>query len=305
MGHTKQITLQWNLRACSEHRITRPLLHPAGRRLALDPADPRHSSTSMISIKPEACPTLRTITADEIPSAFFEPVDAKAREQALVIVNDVKADGAEGLLKHACKLGDLPEGDRKYSVSKEELKAAYDAAGPELQACAACIVHACARDASTQHRMHVHRRSSSAWPRGCASSPRCSAPPSLRRPWPLRAARPVSSSCRSRALAATRPVDGTRCPNPNPIPNPNPNPHPNANANPDPDPDPSPNPNSNPNPNPNPNPKQVPAALLRDHDVLHGAHGRRRVTRPGVRARARARARARVTPASQHGRGEG
>ena len=101
----------------------------------------------MISIKPEACPTLRTITADEIPAAFFEPVDPKAREQALVIVNDVKANGVEGLLKYACKLGDLPEGDRKYSVSKEELKAAYDASDPELQACGACIVHACARDA--------------------------------------------------------------------------------------------------------------------------------------------------------------
>ena len=43
----------------------------------------------MISIKPEACPTLRTITADEIPAAFFEPVDPKAREQALAIVNDL------------------------------------------------------------------------------------------------------------------------------------------------------------------------------------------------------------------------
>ena len=57
------------------------------------------------------------------------------------------ANGVEGLLKYACKLGDLPEGDRKYSVSKEELKAAYDASDPELQACGACIVHACARDA--------------------------------------------------------------------------------------------------------------------------------------------------------------
>lgn len=124
----------------------RPLLHPVGD-CARDPEQTHHrSSPSMISIKPEACPTLRTITADEIPAAFFEPVDAKAREQALVIVNDVKADGVEGLLKYAHKLGDLPEGDRKYSVSKEELKAAYDAADPELQARAACIVHACDRD---------------------------------------------------------------------------------------------------------------------------------------------------------------
>lgn len=88
----------------------------------------------MLTIKPEACPTLRTITADEIPAAFFEPVDPTAREQALVIVKEVKANGVEGLLKYAVKLGDLPEGERKYSVSKEELKAAYDASAPELQA---------------------------------------------------------------------------------------------------------------------------------------------------------------------------
>ena len=120
----------------------------SGELRSRDPGRPTTAArSSMISIKPEACPTLRTITADEIPAAFFEPVDPKAREQALVIVNDVKANGVEGLLKYAYKLGDLPEGDRKYSVSKEELKAAYDASDPELQACGACIVHACARDA--------------------------------------------------------------------------------------------------------------------------------------------------------------
>ena len=103
------------------------------------------SASSMLTIKPEACPTLRTITADEIPAAFFEPVDPKAREQALVIVQEVQANGVEGLLKYACKHGDLPEGERKYSVSKEELKAAYDGLETELQAWCmhgACMVHA-------------------------------------------------------------------------------------------------------------------------------------------------------------------
>lgn len=116
----------------------------------------------MLTIKPEACPTLRTITAEEIPAACFEPVDPTAREQALVIVKDVKADGVEGLLKHACKLGDLPEGERKYSVSKEELKAAYDASDPELQA--RCMYGARMRTALCthlvsawpQHLMHVY-----------------------------------------------------------------------------------------------------------------------------------------------------
>ena len=40
-------------------------------------------------------PTLRTISADELPASFFEPVDPKAREQALAIIEDVKATGEE------------------------------------------------------------------------------------------------------------------------------------------------------------------------------------------------------------------
>ena len=118
----------------------------------------------MLTIKPEACPTLRTITADEIPAAFFEPVDPTAREQALVIVKEVKANGVEGLLKYAVKLGDLPEGERKYSVSKEELKAAYDASAPELQACGACMVHACV------HTRGVSAESLAPAPHACAQA---------------------------------------------------------------------------------------------------------------------------------------
>ena len=95
-------------------------------------------------------PTLRTITAEQIPAACFEPVDPTAREQALAIINDVKASGEDGLLKHAWKLGDLPEGDRKYSVSKEELKAAFDSAAPELQACVLWCMHT---------HVHVHSAS--------------------------------------------------------------------------------------------------------------------------------------------------
>ena len=46
-----------------------------------------------------------------------------------------------------------------------------------------------------------------------------------------------------------------------PLPNPNPNPNPNANAS----------ARRSRNSSPSPSPNQVPAALLRDHDVLHGA----------------------------------
>lgn len=78
-------------------------------------------------------PTLRTITADELPASCFEPVDPKAREQALPIIEDVKATGEDGVLKHAWRLGDLPEGNRKYMMTREELKTAFEAVDPELQ----------------------------------------------------------------------------------------------------------------------------------------------------------------------------
>ena len=78
-------------------------------------------------------PTLRTISADELPASFFEPVDPKAREQALAIIEDVKATGEEGVLKHAWRLNDLPEGNRKFMMTRDELKTAYDAVDPELQ----------------------------------------------------------------------------------------------------------------------------------------------------------------------------
>jgi len=60
-------------------------------------------------------------------------VEARAREQALEIITDVKADGEAGLLKHAWRLGDLAEGESKYIMSKEELKATYDSLDKDLQ----------------------------------------------------------------------------------------------------------------------------------------------------------------------------
>ena len=78
-------------------------------------------------------PTLRIIKADQLPASCFEPVDPQAREQALAMIEDVKANKEDGLLKHAWRLGDLPSGDRKYTVTRDELRAAFEAAEPSLQ----------------------------------------------------------------------------------------------------------------------------------------------------------------------------
>tara|TARA_B110001452_G_scaffold263329_1_gene264619 strand:- start:90 stop:1427 length:1338 start_codon:yes stop_codon:yes gene_type:complete len=82
---------------------------------------------------PASMPTLRTLGPDELPASCFEPVDPKAREQALAIIEDVKADKEAGLLKHAWRLKDLPEGNRKYIMSKDELRQAFEAADPSIQ----------------------------------------------------------------------------------------------------------------------------------------------------------------------------
>uniref|UniRef100_A0A7S0J8G3 Histidinol dehydrogenase n=1 Tax=Calcidiscus leptoporus TaxID=127549 RepID=A0A7S0J8G3_9EUKA len=78
-------------------------------------------------------PTLRTISADQLPASCFEPVDPQARAQAGAMIDDVKEKKEDGLLEHAWRLGDLPSGDRKYAVTRAELRAAFDAAEPSLQ----------------------------------------------------------------------------------------------------------------------------------------------------------------------------
>ena len=78
-------------------------------------------------------PCLATITADELPASCFEPVDPTARTRALAICEDIKANGEEGLLKFAWKFGDLPQGDRKYMMSKEELREIFEKSDASLQ----------------------------------------------------------------------------------------------------------------------------------------------------------------------------
>lgn len=78
-------------------------------------------------------PDLRVLQPQDISQAPFEPVDPKVREQAMTIVEGVRNEKEEGLLKFAWKFGELPQGDRKFLVSKEEMKAAFDGLPKEQQ----------------------------------------------------------------------------------------------------------------------------------------------------------------------------
>ena len=63
-----------------------------------------------------------------------DPVDDVARKVALEIVQDVRTKGLPGLLFHAQRLGDIPSLDSPWILRPPELKAAFDAQTPEVQA---------------------------------------------------------------------------------------------------------------------------------------------------------------------------
>lgn len=73
----------------------------------------------------EAMPELRILKSTEIIKEDFEPVDSKVRETALGIVEDVKKNKQDGLLKYAWKFKELPEGEKKFLLSPAELKEAF------------------------------------------------------------------------------------------------------------------------------------------------------------------------------------
>lgn len=81
----------------------------------------------------EAMPELRVLRPEDVSQEDFEPVDPKVREQTLAIVEEVKAKREEGLLKYAWKFKELPEGERKFLLGREELKAAFDALPKDQQ----------------------------------------------------------------------------------------------------------------------------------------------------------------------------
>jgi len=75
----------------------------------------------------EDIPGLRVIRPEEIEEQDFEPVEPRAREQALEIIQAVRQEREEGLLKQAWRFKELPEGERKFVLSREELRGAFEA----------------------------------------------------------------------------------------------------------------------------------------------------------------------------------
>lgn len=69
---------------------------------------------------------MRLLQPQDIKQQDFDPVDPKVREQTLAIIEDVKTQKEEGLLKYAWKFKELPEGDRKFLLGKDELKKAFE-----------------------------------------------------------------------------------------------------------------------------------------------------------------------------------
>jgi phosphoribosyl-ATP pyrophosphohydrolase/phosphoribosyl-AMP cyclohydrolase/histidinol dehydrogenase len=78
-------------------------------------------------------PELRVLQQGEISQEDFEPVDAKVREQTLSIVEDVQRNKEDALLKYAWRFKELPEGERKFRLTRDELKEAFEALPREQQ----------------------------------------------------------------------------------------------------------------------------------------------------------------------------
>ena len=78
-------------------------------------------------------PALRIIEKTEIPADCGEPVDPVALEQARAIVTDIRTGGLDKVREWAEKLGDVPAGGELFAT-KDDLKAAYEAVGPDVAA---------------------------------------------------------------------------------------------------------------------------------------------------------------------------
>ncbi len=85
------------------------------------------------AIDMKSFPSLKFKNPDEVKNMIFEPVDAKAREQASEILLDVRKDGTTALLKHAVRLGDLKCDTDKLIYNRDDLKKAYDDLPQEMQ----------------------------------------------------------------------------------------------------------------------------------------------------------------------------
>ena len=78
----------------------------------------------------DAAPLLRPLAFEDLSQDINDPVDPVALGQARTIVDGIKCvqtgDRAEALLKVARSFKDIEAASVKYTVSKEDLKSAYE-----------------------------------------------------------------------------------------------------------------------------------------------------------------------------------
>lgn len=81
----------------------------------------------------EDIPVLKIISPEEVESEDFEPVDPKAREQALAILTEVKTGGEAGFLAVARRFKEIAPDSSKYLLDRDELKKAFEGLPKEQQ----------------------------------------------------------------------------------------------------------------------------------------------------------------------------
>ncbi|CAM9990536.1 unnamed protein product [Ascophyllum nodosum] len=71
-------------------------------------------------------PVLKILAVDKVPTVSSDPVDPMAREQAKVIVDDVKNGGIKSLIAQALRLGDIKTEDDPVVLDEKAMKEAFD-----------------------------------------------------------------------------------------------------------------------------------------------------------------------------------
>ncbi|CAM9684848.1 unnamed protein product, partial [Heterosigma akashiwo] len=83
----------------------------------------------------EGEPILRILTPDEVQKVENGPIDPVMREQAQLIIDDIKANGVEALKATAVRFGDIEEAKKdEFVLTPAQLKEAFDALPADQQA---------------------------------------------------------------------------------------------------------------------------------------------------------------------------
>ena len=76
---------------------------------------------------------LKIVSPSDIQAMRFDPVDPTARDQASVILKEVREKRLDGLLEQATKLGDIPSKESKYMYNQADLEEAFKSLDSEQQ----------------------------------------------------------------------------------------------------------------------------------------------------------------------------